>query len=75
MVSSIDHSLTHTENPSADKPAKLGILQVFQPSSGFHIVSITDENLNKLFQRALNTWSDAPEELLILADNMAQPTN
>ena len=68
MVAPIDNSLTHTENPTA----QMCILQVFQPKSGFHIVSITDENLNKLFQRALNTWSDAPEELLELTDNLAK---
>ena len=75
MVAPIDHPLTHTENPPADKSAKSCILQVFQPSSGLHIISITEENLNKLFQRALNTWSDAPEALLILTDNMAKPTD
>lgn len=68
MVAPIDDSLTHHENPPADKAAETCLVQVFQPCTGLHIVSLTQENLEKLFQRALNTWSDAPESLLKLSD-------
>ena len=74
MVAPIDNSLTHIENPPALVPAQTCLIQVFQPKTGLHIVSITEENLHKLFQRALNTWSDAPEELLTLTDHLA-PAN
>jgi hypothetical protein len=69
MVSPIDNSLS-TENPSAPEPQC--VLQVFVPRIGLMHVVIDEQSIQTLFQRALNTWSDAPRGFLKVSDELTK---
>lgn len=59
MVSSIDH------------PIALGTL-IFIGSDGLQTIAVpvAKAELQVILQRALNTWSDAPQKLMQFSDNL-----
>ena len=59
MVAPIDDNLDQAEFTT---------IQILDTRTGFHLCTLEREHMMTLFQRALNTWSDAPQQLLSLSD-------
>lgn len=72
MVAPIDDSLTHRENPPADLAVKNCVLQLFVPRIGLMQVVTDEATVQTLFRRALNTWTDAPKDLLAISDELTK---
>lgn len=52
----------------ADHPDRV-ILQVLTPN-GLAMLQVPLSDIKTVFQRALNTWADAPEELFAFSDQL-----